>query len=105
MPYRVIFLQEADQDVSEAIAWYRDIGEGLEQGFKSDLSTVIPILQENPYVYQEVFEGIRIGLTKRLKFRVIYEIEDRNVLILAVMHPKRHERRWKQRIPTQRGRR
>lgn len=98
IPYRVIFLQEADQDVSEAIAWYRDIGEGLEQGFKTDLSTVVPILQENPYVYQEVSAGIRIGLTKRLKFRVIYEIEDQNVLILAVMHPKRHERRWKQRI-------
>jgi toxin ParE1/3/4 len=98
MPYCVVFLQEADKDIAEAVAWYQSIEEGLEQRFKSDLSKIIPLLQQNPYIFQEIQPGIRIGLTRHFHFRVVYEIKERTVLIAAVMHPKRHEQRWKGRI-------
>jgi len=97
MAYRVIFLRETDQDIAEAIAWYNDIGEGLAQRFRADLAALIPSLEDNPYIFQEASPGIRIGLTKRFQFRLVYEIKDRSVLVVAVMHPKRHDRRWKQR--------
>ena len=36
MEYRVAFVQEAHEDITEAIAWYRGIEEGLEHRFKTE---------------------------------------------------------------------
>lgn len=98
MAYRIIFLDEVDADITDGINWYRDIKPGLEDSFKHDLSRMLTQLAENPKLFQEVAPGIRMGITKRFKFRVVYELHDRHLLIAAIVHPKRHESAWKRRL-------
>lgn len=98
MAYRIIFLDEVDTDITDAINWYRDIKPGLEESFKHDLSRTLTQLAENPKLFQEVAPGIGMGITKRFRFRVVYELHDRHVLVAAIVHPKRHESAWKGRV-------
>ena len=98
MAYRIIFLDEVDTDISDGITWYRDIKPGLEEVFKRDLSRMFSRLVENPKLFREISPGIRMGVTKRFRFRVVYELRDRHVIIAAIVHPKRHESRWKRRL-------
>jgi len=98
MNRRVVFLKEANADISEALSWYRNIGLEIEENFKADLLDLFPILQENPYIFREVIPGIRMGLTRRFKYRVVYKVDEKEILIVAILHSKRHERKWRQRI-------
>ena len=98
MTYRIIFLDAVDSDINAGTVWYRNIRPGLEDQFKRDLSRIFKQLTDNPRIFREVIPGVRMGITHRFKFRVLYEIRNRDILIAAIVHPKRHDSVWKRRF-------
>jgi len=72
MKYELILSLEAQNEVTEAVQWYRDRA---------------PLLDKN---YHKV-------LIQRFPYQIIYTVYGETILILAVFHAKRNPEEWKKR--------
>jgi toxin ParE1/3/4 len=102
MTWKIVFRPEVEQDVSEAAAWYESREPGLGRRFTSEIIDVWDSLPENPYQNsrRHTSKNIRWRYPEHFPYRVIYEIleNDREVIILAVVHAARDEMYWSRRI-------
>jgi len=89
---------EAERDVSEAAAWYEGQREGLGDEFLDELLNTLTIIAQNPNLYPVIHRETHRALIHRFPFGVFYQVEGRQVAVLAVMHAKRHPRRWMGRL-------
>jgi plasmid stabilization system protein ParE len=101
MTWRVVFRPEVEADVAQAAAWYdaRQIGLGLR--FAEAVFEVWDALAENPRINarRHPTKDLRWRHAARFPYRVVYEINEdqREVVVLAVLHAARHERHWQTR--------
>jgi len=86
----------------EIAAWYDDHGEGLGDRFVEEFLTVLDELTVNPLLHcrRHRRQNIRWRYPKGFPYRVIYEVvhEQKTVVVAAVLHAARHDRRWKRRV-------
>jgi len=99
MNYEIVFRKEAQLDILEAIAWYEERQEGLGDELFIALESVKHFIAQNPYHYEDKYNGIRKAITKRFPYIIYYRIESKSkVLVLAVLHMKRSPGLWKRRL-------
>jgi plasmid stabilization system protein ParE len=92
MRYRIA--AAAEQELDEAVEWYRQQQEGLQMRFLVEFRSTIARIQAQPVIYQELRPGIRRALMRRFPYSVIYEISDDAMLILAIAHLHRRPFYW-----------
>ena len=88
---------EAQRDIGDAAAWYEAQREGLGHEFLDELARTLKLVGANPTLYPLVHRQTRRALLHRFPFAVFYRAEDRQVMVIAVMHAKRSPRHWKRR--------
>jgi len=102
MTWQVVSRPEAENEVIEIAAWYDNHSEGLGDRFVEEFLTVIDELTVNPLLHcrRHPRKNIRWRYPKSFPYRVIYEVidEQKTVVVAAVLHAARHDRRWKRRI-------
>jgi len=102
MKWRVEFRPEVEQDVAEAAGWYEARQPGLGAEFVEEIIRVWDALAENPLLNsrRHSMKDIRWRYPMRFPYRVIYEAResDRTVVVAAVLHAARHDRRWQARV-------
>ena len=91
--YEVIISRGAGLDITETIEWYETQRKNLGFEFALRFEEVIALLQDNPYLYQEVILHFRKVLMQPFSYAVYYQIDDKlkEVLIIAVIHQARGE--------------
>jgi plasmid stabilization system protein ParE len=92
---KVRLLQAAELD--EAVAWYRDRGDGLAERFLAELASARDAIIANPNAWHPLGEGIRRFRLNHFPYGLIYVVEDEGVLILAVAHHSRRPDYWRDR--------
>jgi plasmid stabilization system protein ParE len=97
MTVRVRFRREAEADVIEAFAWYRDCGLGLGEEFLRSLESCLAAIQRLPQSNPLVHRDIRRALLRRFPYCIFYVLEDEVVTVLACFHAKRDPATWKER--------
>lgn len=65
--------------------------------FSEDLAAVVASVEENPFLYQEVYRESRRALMARFPYSVFYLVEEGVVIVFAVAHQSRDEETWKKR--------
>ena len=95
MTLEVRLRPEAEQDLSEAAAWYEEQLSGLGHQFLDEVLAALSALTENPLVYPVVHRNTRRVLIHRFPFGVYYRIEGVTIVVPAVMHGSRDPRRWR----------
>jgi plasmid stabilization system protein ParE len=95
LPVRI--REEADVDLSDAAIWYEQQRIGLGQEFLDQAQSVLDSLPDHPNLYPVVHNPIRRALLSRFPFGVFYSVEREYILVYAVMHARRHPRRWQER--------
>ncbi|MCB8994970.1 MAG: type II toxin-antitoxin system RelE/ParE family toxin [Bacteroidales bacterium] len=91
MIYEVLFRKEALQDILEAIAWYEKNLVGLGDEFLIAVENEIHLIEQNPYLFEDKYKGIRKVITNRFPYIIYYRIEsEKKVLIFAVLHMSRN---------------
>ncbi|MHB8549303.1 MAG: type II toxin-antitoxin system RelE/ParE family toxin [Thermoplasmataceae archaeon] len=95
MTLGVRFRPEAEQDLSDAAVWYEEQQDGLGHQFLDEALAVVSSVAETPRQYPVVHRKTRRALMRRFPFGVYYQVEDRAVVVLAVLHGSRDPRRWK----------
>ena len=102
MKWRVEFRPEVEADVAEAAAWYEARQTGLGAEFVEEIIRVWDALSENPLLNsrRHSVKDTRWRYPARFPYRVIYEARerDRTVVVAAVLHGARHDRRWQARV-------
>lgn len=98
MDYELIIRPEARADLLDTFRWYQEQRQGLGHDFKLCVEEVISKIQRNPFIHKEIFQKIRRSVTRRFPFGVFYTVDDKKIIILAVLHARRDPVKWKDRI-------
>ncbi|MBK8806633.1 MAG: type II toxin-antitoxin system RelE/ParE family toxin [Bacteroidales bacterium] len=90
MNYTVLLKEEVNTDIKDAYQWYESRQESLGERFLEELEDYIKVLKINPQIYQVRKGNRRYCPMKIFPYLLVYEIEDRNVVIYAVFNAYQH---------------
>ena len=94
---QVIFRREARADALEAYRWYEKQEVGLGAEFRAELRATVERIIGRPLAYRALHRDTRRARMKRFPFSVFYRDYAEAVVVVAVLHSRRHPKRWKQR--------
>ena len=91
------FLEEAEEEMYEAAAFYEGRTDGLGDRFLADIQTCVERITERPHMGRRVGEHFRVVLAGRFPFSVIYALDEAAIVIVAVAHQRRRPGYWRDR--------
>ena len=91
------FHPDARIEFIEAIAFYEESREGLGVRLSREVYTTINRIILAPTAWPQISENTRRCFTRRFPYGVVYEIRDKDVLIVAVAHSSREPFYWRSR--------
>jgi len=92
------FHPSAKIELEETINYYEECLPGLGGKFAKEVYSTIHRIIQYPELWSKLSKNTRRCLMNRFPYGVIYQILDKEVLIIALMHLKREPRYWKNRI-------
>ncbi len=95
---KVEFLKIAEIELAEAVSYLNEQSEGLGFEFAVEVKQTIIRIIQYPYAWTELSKRTRRCRTKRFPYGLVYQIRDDLILIVAVMHLRRHPDTWKSRL-------
>ncbi|MDP2156157.1 MAG: type II toxin-antitoxin system RelE/ParE family toxin [Nitrospirota bacterium] len=98
---KVRFLLPAQAEVDDAVAWYASQSQGLGTQFLDELDRVIRRIASYPLSSMEIEQDLRRCLLSRFPYGVIYGIDLKTIVVVAVAHSHRNPRYWTDRLPEQ----
>jgi plasmid stabilization system protein ParE len=98
---RIEFLDPAQSELVEAIAYYNEQSEGLGYRFAAEVRRTLLRILQYPRAWPPISRRTRRCRTIGFPYGVIYEASEDVILIVAVMHLHRHPDSWKARLRSQ----
>lgn len=91
---------EARADVAEAVAWYRERSIRAAEQFLLALGVAFARVESQPaaQVVVDAGSGARRALLRKFPHRVLYLIDGDKIIVFAVMHHRRDEPVWRERL-------
>jgi toxin ParE1/3/4 len=99
-PYR--FLEEADAEFHEQIAYFDLHAAGLADRFVAEVETTVRHIREYPESGSPLSGNVRKRVLRVFKYNILYVNKPEEILIIAVAPHKRHPRYWRKRLRTRR---
>ncbi len=94
----VRFLLPAEQEMLDAAKYYELQAPGLGTSFLDKIKFAINDISECPERWPIIRFDIRRRLIHRFPYCLLYRIDSNEIVILAVMHLRRHPNYWIRRI-------
>jgi hypothetical protein len=91
------FHPDAEKELKEAIVYYNECQDGLGFEFAEETYLTIQNILSFPHAWSTLSANTKRCLTNRFPYGVIYQITDKEVFIIAVMHLSREPSYWKER--------
>lgn len=96
---RARYLEAARVELRGAVRYYNTQRPGLGAEFKSEVRAAIQRIKRLPRAWQAIDgEDLRRCQTNRFPYGVIYQIRDKEILIIAVAHLHREPGYWLDRL-------
>ena len=95
---RVRFLAAASEEFSNAVSYYDAQKEELGDEFAEEVWRTISRIVSHPLTWQQLSTRTRRCLTRKFPYAVIYQPRPDSILIIAVMHLRRHPDSWRGRV-------
>jgi plasmid stabilization system protein ParE len=93
----VRFLEVARTELRDAVRFYEAQRPGLGAEFRDEVRSTIERIKHLPEAWQLLSEHTRRCRTRLFPYGVIYRVESKNILIVAIAHLHRHPEHWKDR--------
>ncbi len=97
MTYKISFRKFAIKDVEDIIEWYGRIDTKLSADFLKELNASIYLIKKNPLQYSFFYKDYLKANTIRFPYKIIYKVNEDEIVILAIVHHKRYHRVWRSR--------
>ena len=98
---KVEFLRPAEAEFFEAIAYYNQQSEGLGYEFAAEVKRTVARILRFPDAWPNLSEHTRRCRTNRFPYGIVYQIRGDALLVVAVMHLRRHPDSWRSRLPSE----
>jgi plasmid stabilization system protein ParE len=95
-PYR--FLEEADAEFQEQIAYFDEQAGGLGDRFVADVEATVGNIREYPESGSQLSGNVRKRVLRVFKYNILYVNTPEEIVIVAVAPHKRHPRYWRERL-------
>ena len=95
---RVRLLGPAEQEMLDAARYYESQAAGLGEDFLSKVQSAVKDVAEHPDMGPVIRFDIRRRLVHRFPYGILYRICPEEIVIVAVMHLRRHPAYWLGRI-------
>jgi plasmid stabilization system protein ParE len=96
--YELKFRHEAEIDLQKAAKWYEQQKEGLGFDFLNEVEKKCEVINHTPLIFEVVYKKLRRVVIERFPFNVFYLVEDKTIVVVAVIHGSRHPKKWQKRI-------
>ena len=96
---RVDFLQTADDEFTEAIAYYNFQSEGLGLEFAAEVKRGLGRILQYPVAWTPLSERTRRCRLNRFPYALLYQIRGDIILVVAVQNLHKHPNSWISRLP------
>ena len=94
----VRFLEVAQRELDEAIAYYNSQVPGLGDAYLVESVATIERIRRFPEAWQPLGEQVRRCRLRRFPYGLIYAVDEGNILIVAVAHTHRRPGYWRDRL-------
>jgi len=94
----VEFLQEAEEELREAVLWYEAKEPRLGRRLREDVAHVVSRIAEDPMLWREREGGYRRVNCPVFPYFVAYLIRGQKIIVAAVGHGHRKPEYWKSRL-------
>lgn len=94
---RFLVEPEAEDELKEAVAWYEERVPGLGSEFMRAIRALFATISRNPEQFARIRQDIRRALVRRFPYAVYYVAEPEQTSVIAIVHTRRHPRRWQSR--------
>lgn len=92
--YQLLSEPGADLDVEAAFQWYENEREGLGLEFIDELRGTYNRIVDGPLKYQHLRSSIPRALLRRFPYAVYFVIENKDIVVVAVLHVSRGSAQW-----------
>jgi hypothetical protein len=86
MNYEIILSSEFENDVDEAIQYYKKINIGLAREILNEIIETKNYILLHPQGFQIRYRRVRIAFLKKFPFGIHYTIKKRKIYILSLFH-------------------
>lgn len=100
MTLKVRLTPEARTDIAEAASWYCERSARAADDFLLAISFAFSRIEAQPtaHVVIDAASGARRALLRRFPHRVIYLVDQGQIVVVAVIHRRRDEPAWRERL-------
>ena len=100
MTAKVILTPEAKADVAEATAWYRERSVRAANEFLLAVAVALARIEVQPtaQIIIDPATGARRALLRKFPHRMLYLIEDTQIVVFAIMHHRRNDPAGRERL-------
>lgn len=95
--YVIVSDPRANLDVEAAFLWYERQRPGLSLELLSELRAAYDRIAGGPLGYQYLRSGIRRALLRRFPYAVYFVVDEKLVVVLAILHTSRDPAEWQRR--------
>ena len=91
-------LPDAQFELDEAVQWYEAQSAELGERFLLEAVHAFGLIRRFPLAWHPLSANTRRCRLKRFPYGVIYAIEDKNILVIAIAHLHRMPGYWSERV-------
>lgn len=88
----------AEEDIIGSYNYYETEKEGLGVDFVQEIKETISRIKGNPNQFPKIRNQIRVALTNRFPFIIIYYVKGLIINVFAVYHTSRNPKIWRKRM-------
>ncbi|WP_130472202.1 type II toxin-antitoxin system RelE/ParE family toxin [Candidatus Magnetaquicoccus inordinatus] len=96
------FLEVAQQELDEAVAFHEAQAKGLGQIFLAEVLASLDLIRRHPAGWQPLSANTRRCRLRRFPYGIIYAADQAEILIVALAHLHRRPHYWRERIQADR---
>lgn len=94
----VEFLEEAEQELMDAVLWYESKEAGLGKRLRDEIAHVLDRILEDPLLWRERSGGYRRVNCPVFSYYIPYFIREHKIIVAAIAHDRRKPGYWKSRV-------
>ena len=94
---RVRISASAREELKDAIEYHNRERERLGEELAEEIDRVVKLIGERPMIGFDIGKGERRFTVDRFRYDVVYRIDEKSVLVLAIAHHRRKPRYWRKR--------
>ena len=95
---KIEILAAAETDLADALSFYNEESEGLGYEFAAEVKHTLGRIVQFPEAWHPLSRRTRRCRMKRFPYGVVYQRRGDMILVVAVMHLRRHPDSWRGRL-------